>query len=133
MNTKGIFSKATDHWKTPSLIYDIFMLKDFFDPCPYMSTFDGLTIDWKKYNFVNPPYSQIKLWIDKALLECEKGNYTIMLVPARTDTKWFHKIYHQQQVSFTFLKGRLKFNDGKNGAPFPSMYIEFIPNNWEEK
>ncbi len=82
--------------------------------------FDGLEIEWEQYNFVNPPYSQISKWVDKALKEREKGKMSIMLLPARTDTKWFRKLYDNNS-KFIFLTGRLHFNDTKEGVPFPSM------------
>lgn len=64
-------------------------------------------------------------WIEKAYTTWrEFGNTVVMLIPARTDTKAFHEfIYHQAEIRF--VKGRLKFNDGKNPAPFPSMVVIF--------
>jgi site-specific DNA-methyltransferase (adenine-specific) len=47
-----------------------------------------------------------------------------MLIPSRTDTQWFHKhIYKQAEIRF--IKGRLKFGDSQNSAPFPSMVVVF--------
>lgn len=49
-----------------------------------------------------------------------------MLIPARTDTRWFHEfIYNKENVEIRFLKGRLKFGNAKNSAPFPSMIVVF--------
>ena len=121
MNVKGIFSKQSDLWKTPSNIYKRFMQDGYFDPCPTNPTFDGLSIPWKNKNFVNPPYSQIMKWLDKAFAERERENYSVFLIPARTDTKWFAKIV-QEKCTIIFLQGRLKFND-YGTAPFPSMFV----------
>lgn len=47
-----------------------------------------------------------------------------MLIPARTDTRWFHEyIYNKAEVRF--IKGRVKFGEAKNSAPFPSMIVVF--------
>lgn len=121
MITKGMFSRQSDLWKTPSKIYAEFMKRNFFDPCPSNPAFDGLKICWKKWNFVNPPYSQIAIWLDKAFAERERENYSVFLIPARTDTKWFAKIINQK-CHIIFIQGRLKFND-VGTAPFPSMFV----------
>ena len=69
---------------------------------------------------MNPPYGrEIGKWVKKI---SEWGG--VALLPARTDTKWFHEyIYHKAEIRF--IKGRLKFGDGKNSAPFPSMIVVF--------
>lgn len=86
---------------------------------------DGLSQDWGGHRvFCNPPYGrQIGKWVQKAWEEAKKPNTTIvMLLPARTDTKWFHNyIYHQAKIRF--IKGRLKFGGSQNSAPFPSMVV----------
>lgn len=65
---------------------------------------------------------EISKWIKKAYEENLKGVKVAMLLPARTDTKWFHEyIYNKHEIRF--IKGRLKFNDGKSPAPFPSMLV----------
>lgn len=115
---KVFASRKTDNWKTPAHIYKQFMDKDYFDPCPFMSTFDGLTIPWKEKNFVNPPYSQLKKWIAKAIEENNKGKSIIMLIPARTDTKAFEMLFNHG-CNFYFVTGRLHFNDEKKRRPFP--------------
>ena len=73
--------------------------------------------------FVNPPYGrEIYKWVKKAYEESKDGVTVVMLLPVRTDTKWFHEfIYNRAEVRF--LKGRIKFGDAKNSAPFPSMIV----------
>ena len=126
MKTAYINKSKSDGWITPLDLYNK-LNKEFnfdFDPCPINNTFNGLEIDWKSKNFVNPPYSQLKLWIEKAYKEYEKGKLVVMLIPARTDTIAFHKyIYNQAEIRF--IKGRLKFSNSKNSAPFPSMIVIF--------
>lgn len=123
-NISVMFSKNSDHWETPKHIYEKFMNKNYFDPCPLHSNFDGLEIEWNGKLFINPPYSNIIKWVDKAILE--KNNYeeVVFLVPARTDTKWFHKLlrHFPDNAKITFIEGRLKFSE-KGSAPFPSLFI----------
>lgn len=76
--------------------------------------------------FVNPPYgTEISKWVEKSYREGIKDNtLVVMLIPARTDTKYFHDfILHRSEIRF--IKGRLKFREGKNSAPFPSMLVIF--------
>ena len=82
--------------------------------------------------FCNPPYGRtIKDWVKKCAEEAKKPNTLIvLLIPARTDTAYFHDyIYQQPNVELQFIRGRLKFGDGKNSAPFPSMLAIFRSND----
>lgn len=76
--------------------------------------------------FCNPPYGiAIAEWVRKCYKESRKtGTLVVMLIPARTDTSYFHDyIYHNADLRF--IRGRLHFNDAKQGAPFPSMVVIF--------
>jgi len=128
MNTKIMFSSACDNWKTPTNVY-YKLNEEFnfdFDPCPLSESpdFNGLEIEWGKSNFVNPPYSKIAVWCKKAYEESLKGNTVVMLIPSRTDTRYWHD-YIMKAKEIRFIKGRLKFGDSKNSAPFPSAIIIF--------
>lgn len=84
----------SDNWATPKEFYDKLNLEfNFnFDPCPLNSAFDGLLIEWKERNFINPPYSR-KLkesFVIKAIQESKKGKLCVMLLPVSTSTKLFH-------------------------------------------
>ena len=83
---------------------------DFFDPCPINPSFDGLKINWKKLNYVNPPYNRTdkEAFIMKAYEESKKGNVSIMLLPVSTSTKIFHEII-LPHTELRFLRGRVKF------------------------
>ena len=122
-----MFKSERNNWKTPSGFYKE-LDKEFhfdFDPCPSNPTFDGLAIEWGETNFVNPPYArEITKWIEKAFEEWKKGKTIVMLLPSRTDTKWFHD-YVMKAKEIRFIKGRLKFDDQKNSAPFPSCLVIF--------
>lgn len=75
--------------------------------------------------FVNPPYSEISKWVAKCYYEgCKDNTTVVLLIPSRTDTKYFHN-YIMHRAEIRFIKGRLKFNDGKGNAPFPSMLVIF--------
>lgn len=135
---KAYKGKKSDDWFTPKWLYDS-IKEEFsidFDPCPYRDTEkQGLVQDWGKRVFVNPPYSQIDLWFEKAMKELDSGNSEIIifLAFARTGTKWFHKyIWNAQEHKFRervkqirFLRGRLKFGDSKGSAPDDSMLVIF--------
>ena len=134
-----MFSSKTDLWSTPNDFFD--KLNDEFhftlDPCSthenakcykhFTEEENGLLQDWgNEVVFCNPPYGrQIKDWVKKSYEESQKDNTTVvMLIPARTDTIYFHEyIYHKAEIRF--IKGRLKFGNAKNSAPFPSMVVIF--------
>lgn len=82
---------------------------------------------WGGYRvWCNPPYGRyIREWVAKAAAAGDEGaEVVVMLLPARTDTKWFHDyIYHKAEIRF--IRGRLKFGGSKNSAPFPSMIVIF--------
>jgi site-specific DNA-methyltransferase (adenine-specific) len=123
-----LFSSANDNWKTPEHVYNS-LNKEFnfdFDPCPLNENpdFDGSNIEWGKSNYVNPPYSDIKKWCKKCYEESLKNKTVVMLIPSRTDTKYWHD-YVMRATEIRFIKGRLKFGDSKNSAPFPSAIIIF--------
>lgn len=87
---------------------------------------NGLKVNWSDFigwKWMNPPYGrEIKEWIKKASEERK----VVALIPARTDTKWFHEyIYNKQNVEIRFIKRRLKFGRSKTDAPFPSMIVIF--------
>ena len=116
-----INKSKTDDWKTPSVLYHRYIDAGYYDPCPYQASFDGLSIEWKDKNFVNPPYSELKKWIIKAIEEAKKGKSVVLLIPSRTDTKAFEMLYRFGCV-FRFILGRLRFNDSAP-APFPSVLV----------
>lgn len=136
MLNRGLMSSNTDEWATPKIFFEE-LNKEFnftLDPCAtnenhkcnkYFTKEDnGLLKSWNGEKvFCNPPYGKvISKWVEKAYEENKKGTFIVMLLPARTDTKWFHNyIYNKHEIRF--IKGRLKFNDGKQSAPFPSMIV----------
>lgn len=76
-------------------------------------------------NYINPPYGRdIGKWIKKAFEQWKLGKVCVLLIPSRTDTKWWHQ-YCMQATEIRFIKGRLKFDDQENSAPFPSAIVIF--------
>jgi site-specific DNA-methyltransferase (adenine-specific) len=102
----------SDHWATPKWLYEELNNEfDFdFDPCPLYADFDGLSIDWGRSNYVNPPYNRIDKpkFIEKAFEEYRKGKTVVMLLPVSTSTKVFHEII-LPHAEIRFLKGRVSF------------------------
>lgn len=126
MNLKGCFSKNSDDWRTPSHIYHYFVIESKYIDCfPYHAQYDEfLKVYEGKKLFVNPPYSKLKLIPDWIRKQYVNNCHIALLIPARTDTKYFHELL-SMNPSIYFLKGRLHFNDSKEGAPFPSIVMIF--------
>ena len=125
MNTKPIFSRIRQNWKTPDVAYkDLNMEFVFdFDPCPPNPKFDGLSCEWGLCSFVNPPYSEIKKWFEKAIIEYKKHKTIVLLLPSRTGTDWFHKYVLPYATEIRFMRGRLQFDDCGVNAPFDSIIV----------
>lgn len=135
---KIMFSSNSDEWATPQDFYEK-LNKEFnftLDPCAtaenhkttkyFTKEQDGLIQNWQgNIVFCNPPYSNIAEWVKKCYSESLKENtIVVLLIPARTDTKYFHN-YILNRSEIRFVKGRLKFGNCKNAAPFPSIVIIF--------
>lgn len=136
MNTAVMFSSKTDLWATPQDFYDALNTEFGFtlDPCSthdnakcpvhFTEEDDGLSQEWAPHTvFMNPPYGRVIIdWMRKAYEESLKGATVVCLVPARTDTRWFHD-YVYGKAEIRFVRGRLKFGGSKDSAPFPSMVV----------
>ena len=134
--TQGLMSSNTVEWATPKAFFDE-LDKEFhftLDPCCtiqnkkckkyYTKEDNGLSKNWSGETvFCNPPYGrEIVDWVKKCHWESLKGTTVVMLIPARTDTSYFHDyIYKKHEIRF--VRGRLHFNESKQGAPFPSMVV----------
>jgi len=146
---KVMFASTTGEWATPD---DFFKKLDWrfgpfdLDPCAtpyntkcanfYTPTENGLEKSWQGHTvFVNPPYGRgIEEWIKKGYEEAQDPDTkVVMLIPARTDTKYWHNYVMKAEMVF-FIKGRLKFGDSNNSAPFPSAVVVFRsrPDGWAD-
>ena len=137
MNTELMFSSKTDLWATPQNFFDELNQEFNFtlDVCAipenakcknyFTPDVDGLLQKWSGTCWCNPPYGrEISKWVEKAYNASAEGATVVMLLPARTDTKWFHDfIYNKAEIRF--IKGRLKFGNASASAPFPSMVVVF--------
>jgi len=138
---KAVFSSASTEWGTPQ---DFFKIMDLeygpfdLDVCAsktnakvkryFDKAIDGLNRSWKGTCWCNPPYGRdIRRWILKSKQQSKKhGSTVVLLLPARTDTKWFHELV-LGQAYIKFIKGRLKFEGAPSSAPFPSMIVVYSP------
>jgi len=133
------FSSDSEEWETPQAFFDKLHKKfDFtLDPCASEQNYkcnyyftekdEGLKLSWKGHRvFMNPPYGrEIGKWIKKAYEESKQSNTLVVaLIPARTDTVYWHD-YVMKSSCIYFIKGRLKFGQSKNSAPFPSAVVVF--------
>ena len=142
MKNKQLFTPNSNEWYTPQYIID-WVESNFgeidLDPCAskhtnigrinYTIEDGGLTKEWKGVVYVNPPYGRdIKKWVKKAKESRMTANKVIMLIPARTDTSYWHE-YIFDYSSIYFIKGRIKFLDEelkeRDAATFPSAIIVF--------
>ncbi|HHW79181.1 MAG TPA: hypothetical protein GX742_00085 [Acholeplasmataceae bacterium] len=121
----------SNHWSTPKEIYNKYIENGYVDPNPLNSIIDPNTYDNDNKLFINPPYSNIKDFVKMAIRLHKKYNKEIiLLVPSRTDTKWFHELL-DYGIEIEFIKGRLKFGESKQSAPFPSIIIKIKGNKYE--
>lgn len=140
MINESLFSSNSNEWATPQKFFDELNAEFHFnlDPCsthqnakcPKHFTLDedGLSQNWGGYKvFCNPPYGRdIATWVRKCYEESRKPNtLVVMLIPARTDTSYFHDYIYHKAREIRFIRGRLHFNESKQGAPFPSMVVIF--------
>jgi phage N-6-adenine-methyltransferase len=138
MINESLFSSQSDEWSTPQDFFNRYdsiyhftldvASTDANAKCDNHFTIaeDGLKQNWGGQTvWLNPPYGrQIGKWVEKAYQESRQPNTTVVcLLPARTDTKWFHD--YCKRGTITFIRGRLKFGGSRNSAPFPSMVVVF--------
>lgn len=124
MNLKVMYMKKTDNWRTPKRMYDYYInVLKYIDLFEYQSQKNQYEIDYKNKNlFCNPPYSDMKRVTEYLIKQIQNDNRIVLLIPARTDTQYFHKLLPYCD-EITFIKGRLKFNDDKGVAPFASILM----------
>ena len=136
------YSSESVEWATPQFLFDALNMEFGFTldvaatpenaKCSrfFSKDQDGLKQDWSsEIVWMNPPYGRhIGKWIAKAFYAAQNGATCVCLIPARTDTSWFHKYCLKGEIRF--LRGRLYFNDGDGRAPFPSVIVVFRPHEF---
>jgi phage N-6-adenine-methyltransferase len=133
------FSSKTETWETPQDFFDALDREFGFetDVCAlpenakcrryFTPDVDGLKQTWRGVCWMNPPYGRvIAAWMKKAFESAQEGATVVALVPARTDTRWWHD-YAKRSSEIRFVKGRLRFGDAAASAPFPSALVVFRP------
>ena len=141
MNTNLMFSSKDQTWETPIDFFNKVNEEFNFtiDVCAtdktakckvyYTPQIDSLKQNWEGVCWMNPPYGrEISKWIEKAYKESLKGATVVCLIPSRTDTKYWHDYIFKYASEIRFIKGRLKFGNSENSAPFPSALIIFKGN-----
>ena len=137
MISKGLFTSSSDEWSTPQDLFDA-LNKEFsftLDVCAthenrkcdeyFTREDDGLTREWYGNVWMNPPYGrQIGDWVRKAYEYGTGGGLAVALIPARTDTKYWHR-YVMNSTEIRLIRGRVKFGNADTGAPFPSAVVIF--------
>lgn len=138
---ESLYSSRSEEWPTPPSFFQNLNEEFNFtlDPCATpenakCDTFftledDGLKQDWGKHVvFCNPPYGKwMRDWARKCFEASQDGATVVLLAHSRTDTRWFHDWVYGKAAEIRFVKGRLKFGDGKQSAPFPSLVAVFRP------
>lgn len=129
MNKAYMPKSKSDTHITPDRVYlliDIiwgYKKDDMFDPCPVDATFDGLDTYWAPVNYVNPPYTLLKEFVNKAFEEADRYHYkSIMLLPSKTDQEWFHYII-ARDCEIRWIRRRLKFKGEKWNATQPHFLV----------
>lgn len=130
------YSSKTPVWETPQDFFDKYNAVYNFnlDVCAlednkkcekyFSPERDGLSQKWEGVCWMNPPYGRtIGQWVKKAYESSLEGATVVCLVPARTDTKWWHDYVMKGKIEF--IKGRLKFGGCQNAAPFPNAIVVF--------
>jgi len=141
---QSLFSSATAEWETPQALFDR-LHKEFdfeVDVCAlpqnakcanyFSPEIDGLSQKWQGVCWMNPPYGRsIGQWIKKAYESSLSGATVVCLLPARTDTAWWHDFCMKGEIRL--FRGRLKFGNSKNSAPFPSAIVIFRQEGWRSE
>ena len=140
----ALFSSKTCEWETPLPFFKALDEQYHFtlDVCAteenakcdtyYTPEQNGLMQAWEGRCWMNPPYGRsISAWVKKAYESAAKGALVVCLLPARTDTSWWHDYCMKGKI--TFIRGRLKFGKSKNSAPFPSVVVVFEPREGVKK
>ena len=139
MVDQALYSSASEEYGTPQWLFDALNAEFGFtlDPCcthdnakcakHYTKTEDGLSQDWSdEVVFMNPPYGRvIGDWMKKAHESTKHGATVVCLVPARTDTRWWHD--YAMKGSIRLIRKRLRFDNGIHSAPFPSAIVILRP------
>ena len=141
---RALLASGKHDWRTPPEVLapiEAFAGRIALDPCSGPDSIvrarvsiappeDGLAVDWRRRAkggliFCNPPYSEVAAWAKKASEEARHRAEIVLLVPARTDTRWWQESIAPHADAVCFWKGRIRFLGGKDSAPFPTAVVYF--------
>lgn len=122
----ALMASNTDDWRTPSDLYDLIVNENNYLDCfPFNANYNEFDkIYYGKKLYANPPYSKNKYVVEWIENQLKANSEVLLLLPARTDTLYFHQLLELNPLIY-FIKGRLKFNDCKQSAPFPPIFMKF--------
>ena len=137
----ALYSSRSEEWPTPQSFFDSLNEEFRFtlDPCAtranakcrlyFTKKQNGLEQDWGRHRvFCNPPYGrEMRAWARKCFEASRRGALVVLLAHARTDTRWFHEWVYGKAAEIRFVRGRLRFGDGTQSAPFPSLVAVYRP------
>jgi phage N-6-adenine-methyltransferase len=141
--SRTLYSSRSEEWPTPQSFFELLNqeFKFTLDPCATRSNAkcrafftkkqNGLDRDWGGHRvFCNPPYGrEMREWARKCFEASSRGALVVLLAHARTDTRWFHDWVYGKAAEIRFVRGRLKFGDGQQSAPFPSLVAVYHPRS----
>ena len=143
--SSALYSSRSEEWPTPQSFFD--QLNEEFrftlDPCATRSNAkcgryftkrqNGLEQNWGRHRvFCNPPYGrEMRAWARKCFEASRRGALVVLLAHARTDTRWFHDWVYGKAAEIRFVRGRLRFGDGTQSAPFPSLVAVYRPSTFQ--
>jgi len=140
MINDALYSSDRQDWETPQWLFDLLDEEYRFtlDVCAtesnakcwhyYTPEDNGLKRKWEGRCWMNPPYGrEIVHWVERASkqLKYRRVELIVALLPARTDTKWWHEFVMPHASMIRYIEGRLKFVGGPSSAPFPSIVVVY--------
>lgn len=122
-NINACLSHKSDDWATPKKLYEQYMIKGFIDPCPLYCDNNCLNDSYHDAKlFINPPFSKLNDFIKWIIEQVNNNCFVHLLMPVRTDTKYFKSLIDKYTPHIVFINHRLRFND-LGVAPFPTMIL----------
>jgi hypothetical protein len=129
MNQAYMPKSKSDVHITPDRVWNLIQNEwghhkdEFFDPCPVNPMWDGLSIGWRKLNYVNPPYSKLKEFVYYGIEQSEYGRTSVFLLPAKTDQEWFHVVL-KHNYKIKWIEKRLKFKNNQHHSMQSHFLVE---------
>jgi len=127
--SKLMWSNDNQQAQTPPEVWEV-LEQEFgkmYDPCPPNYSVNGLVSEWQSVNYVNPPYNECGTWMEKVVIEYQKGKKCICLIPARSHTNWFHQWVIPYVTELRFVQNGVRFVGYKRKSPFSICIAIYDP------